>query len=165
MYITLTILLLALSPQQNIALASEHLHVYEGEWKGTLTYLNYGDDKTLVDLPVRMIATFANDPLSFEYFYNEGDGRTEKRTGSFSLKGQKIHYNGQWKIETTDIGDLENWRLTLISKGKDNNRKARFRKIVEVTSSRIEVTKWVQYLDGDAGTDDYFVRNRHIFHR
>ena len=160
---TILFILCTLTLQQNHAITPQHLKVYEGEWQGKLTYLNYGDDKTLVDLPVRMVATFENDALSFEYFYNEGDGRTEKRTGRFSIKGQKIIHNGTWELEEADINNLENWKLTLVSKGKDNNRKARFREIVEVSKSRIEVTKWVQYLDAD--TEDYFMRNRHIFNR
>lgn len=151
------ILLLLLTHSQQISF--DHLLVYEGEWEGTLTYLNYGDDKTLVDLPVRMVATQKKDRMNFEYFYNEGDGRTEKRTGSFRVKGDKIYYNGKWELVDSQVEDLENWALELKSEGKDNNRPASFKKTVEVSPKRIEVTKWVKY----EGESDFFMRNRHVF--
>lgn len=154
--ITAILLLLTLN-SQNITF--EHLSVYEGEWEGTLTYLNYGDDKTLVDLPVRMVATRKNDRMNFEYFYNEGDGRTEKRTGSFKVKGDKIYYNGKWDVVNTQIENVSNWYLELKSDGKDNNRNASFKKIVVVAPKKIEVTKWVKY----EGESDFFMRNRHVF--
>jgi len=156
--IIITIMLIAFAPKgQNIN--SAHLKVYEGEWNGTLTYLNYGDDKTLVDLPVRMVAAYKNGKLSFDYYYNEGDGRTEKRTGSFRVKEDKIYYNGKWDLKDSEIQDLNHWSLELTSTGKDNNRPASFRKTVEVSPEHIEVTKWVKY-DGE---EKYFMRNKHVF--
>ena len=71
-------------------------------------------------------------------------------------------YNGKWKMVRSDVTDLENWELHLESEGKDNNRKAAFRKQVIVSPNRIEAIKMVKYLDEDG---DYFVRNRHIFER
>ncbi len=150
------LLLLSLSSQ---TITFDHLLVYEGEWQGILTYLNYGDDQTLVDLPVRMVATQKKDRLNFEYYYNEGDGRTEKRTGSFKVSKGKIYYNGKWDVSKSEIEDLQNWSLELVSEGKDNNKPASFKKTVEVSPTYIEVTKWVKY----EGESDYFMRNKHVF--
>lgn len=157
----LIIFLLSFPFHFNSDFTSDYLRVYEGEWNGTLTYLNYGDDKTLVDLPVRMEAVFKNGKLDFDFYYNEGDGRTEKRTGNFRIKGGKIHYNGKWELQSSELSDLENWSLILVSTGQDNNRPASFRKTVNVSPERIQVEKWVQY----EGEEEYFMRNRHVYEK
>ena len=142
-------------------LTEEHLRVFEGDWTGQLTYLNYGDDKTLVELPVKMTATMGDKGLSFEYFYTEPGGSVEKRRGKFELRGKKVYYNGNWELVSTTVEDKENWSLELKSTGKDNNRKADFQMTVTVTPSKITATKKVKY----DGTDAYFMRNEHIFER
>lgn len=142
-------------------LTSDHLKVYDGEWNGTLTYLNYGDDKTLVDLSVKMVANFDKDRLKFDYFYDEGNGRIEKRTGVFKITRSKILYNGSWTLDESDITDLEHWKLSMSNQGKDNNKKASFKQTVEVSPERIVYIKMVKY-DGES---DYFMRNRHVFER
>jgi len=156
----ITVLFITLMPKgENID--ADYLKVFEGEWQGTLTYLNYGDDETLVNLPVRMVAELHKGKLSFEYFYNEGNGRTEKRKDSFRVKGDKIYHNGKWSLESSELIDTAHWSLILTSKGKDNNRPASFRKTVNVTPERIQVEKWVLY----EGEQEYFMRNRHIFEK
>lgn len=156
-----TTILVSLTLILNGNLTSDHLKVYDGEWNGTLTYLNYGDDKTLVDLSVRMVANFDNGRLKFDYFYDEGNGRIEKRTGVFKITRSKILYNGSWTLEESDITDLEHWKLSMSSQGKDNNKKASFKQTVEVSPERIVYIKMVKY-DGES---DYFMRNRHVFER
>ncbi len=158
--ITTIAIILLVNTSNNIT--TDHLKVFEGEWNGTLTYLNYGDDQTLVDLSLRMVAEFDGKSLKFDYFYNEGNGRVEKRTGSFKLKGDDIIYNGKWDLKNSSITDLENWELQLESVGKDNNRPARFKKSILVSKDKIEVTKMVQYKDASG---DFFMRNKHVFQR
>lgn len=154
-------LLIVLNFFTEAELTNDHLKVFEGEWGGSLTYLNYQDEKTLVTLNLKMEATFSKKGLKFDYYYDEGNGRTEKRNGSFQLKGDKVRFNGNWEVESTDIQDLENWKLVLVSTGKDNNKPASFRKTVEVSPSKITVTQKVRF-DGES---DYFLRNKHIFER
>ncbi|MCE7993413.1 MAG: hypothetical protein HEP71_15610 [Roseivirga sp.] len=142
-------------------LTNDHLKVFKGDWEGNLTYLNYGDDKTLVTLPVKLVATYSEKGLSFEYFYTEPGGAIEKRKGKFELRGEKVYYNGRWDLVSTEIDDMENWTMELKSTGKDNNRKADFQKTIVVSTSKITVTKKVKY----EGTDEFFMRNQHIFKR
>jgi hypothetical protein len=156
-----TTILVSLTLILNGNLTSDHLKVYDGEWNGTLTYLNYGDDKTMVDLSVKMVANFDKDRLKFDYFYDEGNGRIEKRTGVFKITRSKILYNGSSTLDESDITDLEHWKLSMSSQGKDNNKKASFKQTVEVSPERIVYIKIVKY-DGDS---DYFMRNRHVFER
>ncbi len=154
-------LLLSIGLILNNDLTNDHLEVFKGDWEGNLTYLNYGDDETLVKLPVKLVATYGDKGLKFEYFYTEPGGAIEKRTGKFELRGEKVYYNGRWEFVSAEVQDKENWTLQLKSTGKDNNRKADFQQSVVVTASKITVTKKVRY----DGTDDWFMRNQHVFER
>lgn len=155
------IILLSIGFLLNSDLTNDHLEVFQGDWQGNLTYLNYGDDKTLVKLPVKLVATYGKKGLSFEYFYTEPGGAIEKRTGKFELRGEKVYYNGRWELVSTEVEDKENWSMELKSTGKDNNRKADFQKSIIVTASKITVTKKVRY----EGTDTFFMRNQHTFEK
>lgn len=143
------------------SLTNNHLKVYEGEWEGTLTYLNYGDDKTLVTLPVKVEAIHNEKGVEFKYFFTEPGGRIEKRTDRFRIKKDRIYYNGYWDFVSEDLVDLENWTLELKSEGKDNNRKASFKKLIEVSPSAISIKKLVKY----EGTETFFVRNEYQLKR
>jgi hypothetical protein len=154
-------LLLVSSLFINTDLTHDHLKVFEGDWTGQLTYLNYGDDKTLVNLPVKLTATMSTKGLRFEYFYTEPGGAIEKRTGKFELRGEKVYYNGDWQLVSAAVQGLEDWTLELKSSGNDNNRKADFRMTVKVTATKITATKKVRY----EGTDSFFMRNEHVFER
>lgn len=156
-----SILLILLGFFPHAELTNEHLKVFEGEWSGSLTYLNYQDEKTLVTLNLKMEASFSRKGLRFDYYYDEGNGRIEKRNGSFQLKGDKVRFHSKWESESADIEDLENWTLTLVSTGNDNNKPASFKKTVEVSPSKIVVTKMVKF-DGESA---YFMRNKHVFER
>ncbi|MFY0594346.1 hypothetical protein [Roseivirga sp.] len=142
-------------------LTNEHLKVYNGEWEGSLTYLNYGDDETLVTLPLKVEAEHSAKGVEFKYYFTEPGGRIEKRTDRFRIKKDKIYYNGYWDLESSDIKSLDEWSLELKSEGKDNNRKASFRKEVKVSANKITIKKFVKY----EGTDEFFVRNSYVFNR
>lgn len=143
------------------SVTNDHLKVYDGNWEGSLTYLDYGDDKTLVTLPLRVEANYSEKGVEFKYFFTEPGGRIEKRTDRFRIKKKSIYYNGNWDVVSFEAKSLEEWTLTLESEGKDNNQKASFRKVVEVSTSKITIEKMVRY----AGTEEYFVRNNYLFGR
>ena len=142
-------------------LSNDHLAVFEGNWTGTLTYLNYGDDETLVTLPVDLEASYSDQGLSFDYLFTEPGGGIEKRNGSLKLKKGKVYYSGIWELVDTKITSLNEWTVELKRSGKDNNRKAQFRQTIEVTAEKITVTKNVRY----EGTDNFFMRNQYIFEK
>lgn len=143
------------------SLTNDYLKVYDGEWKGNLTYLNYGDDKTLVTLPVRVEASFSEKGVEFKSFYTEPGGRIEKRSHRFRIGKKNIYYNGNWKMDSFEAKSLEQWTLFLKSEGKDNNRTASFKKIVEVSPNKITIKKMVKY----EGTEEYFMRNSYLLER
>lgn len=145
----------------NASVTKDHLKVFEGDWMGNLTYLNYGDDETLVTLPVKLVATMNEKGLKFQYFYTEPNGAIEKRNGSFQLKENKVILNGKWELVSTKVDDMKNWTMELKSEGKDNNRKAQFQKSVVVTPQKITITKKVKY----EGSETFFMRNQHVFER
>lgn len=137
------------------SLTNDHLKVYEGEWEGSLTYLNYGDDETLVTLPLKVEASHSDKGIEFKYFFTEPSGAIEKRTDRFRIKKKNIYYNGYWDVAEFEAKNLKEWTLSLKSEGKDNNKKASFKKLVQVSSTKITIKKMVRYY----GTEEYFVRN------
>ena len=143
------------------AVTPDHLEVFEGKWKGSLTYLNYGDDKTLVTLPLEAEATFGEKGVSFVYLFTEPSGGIERRTDRLYFKGERLHFSGRWDIVSSKAQDLENWTMELKKSGKDNNKDSDFKETIEVTPAKIIVTKMVKYHDGG----DYFMRNQYVFER
>ncbi len=156
-----TILILLTGFSRDQTLTNDHLEVFEGEWSGSLTYLNYGDDKTKVTLPMDAEITFSDKGLAFKHMFKEPNGAIETRTTKFRLRKDKIFFNGSWEFKSGQFKDLKNWTLELEGKGKDNNRASAFTKTIEVSSNRIVVTKRVRY----EGTDHYFVRNKHVYEK
>ena len=156
-----TSFLLSLTFFLNSTVTYDHLKVFEGEWAGELTYLNYGDDETLVTLPLTLEATMDTKGVKFAYFYTEPGGTIEKRNGSFQLREDKVILNGKWELVGSEITNKQNWTMELKSTGKDNNRRADFQKFVEVTPNKITITKKVRY----KGTETFFMRNQHVFQR
>lgn len=155
------ILLLFIGTSLTQDLTNDHLQVFEGSWTGTLTYLNYGDDETLVTLPVELEATFSKSGLDFVYLFTEPGGSIERRTGGIKLSGKKVYYSGKWELVGAEITDLNHWSLELIKTGKDNNRKSDFKQTMEVSPEKITVTKMVKYQD----EGDFFMRNQYVFKR
>jgi len=141
--------------------SNDHLAVFEGKWTGSLTYLNYEDDATRVTLPLEAEATFGDKGVSFVYLFTEPSGGIEKRTDRLYFKGEKLHFSGRWEIVSSSAKDLENWSMELKKTGKDNNKDSDFKETIEVTPSKITVTKMVKYKEGG----DYFMRNQYIFKR
>ena len=139
----------------------EHLQVFEGEWTGSLTYLNYGDDKTLVTLPLRTEASMDAKGVRFNYYFTEPSGSIEERKDRLYFRDGKLMFSGKWEIVSSEAKDLQNWTMELKKSGKDNNKDSDFKESIIVTPDKITVTKMVKYRDGDA----YFMRNQYVFER
>lgn len=139
----------------------DHLKVFEGNWSGSLTYLNYADDSTLVTLPLEAEAILDKKGISFVYLFTEPGGSIERRTDRLYLKGDQLMFSGRWDIQSSEAKDLQHWTMELRKSGMDNNRKSDFKETIEVTPSRITVTKMVRY----KGSEDYFERNQYVFER
>ena len=138
-----------------------HLQVFEGEWTGSLTYLNYGDDATLVTLPLKSEASLDAKGVRFVYYFTEPGGRIEERKDRLYFKENQLMFSGKWDIVASKAQDLQNWSMELKKTGMDNNKKSDFKETITVTPDKITVTKMVKYHDGE----EYFMRNQYVFER
>lgn len=148
---------------QPTEVTKEHLQVFEGEWSGSLTYLNYGDDATLVTLPLKTEAYMdtKGKGVRFNYYFTEPGGGIEERKDRLYFKDGKLMFSGKWEIVSSDANDLQNWTMELKKSGKDNNKDSDFKETITVTPNKITVTKMVKYHDGD----EFFMRNQYVFER
>jgi hypothetical protein len=154
-------LLFLISMNAHAQLTTDNLTAIEGEWTGTLTYLNYRDDKTLVSLPVEIIATNAGKSIDLVMIFTEPGGGSERRTDKIKLKKKQIVFSGDWDLGESKVEDLNNWEVEMSKEGIDNNLKANFLQIMKVSADDILITKKVRY----RGEEDYFMRNEYKLKR
>ena len=142
-------------------LSTDNLSAIVGEWTGTLTYLNYSDDKTLVTLPVEIIATDAGKAIDLLMIFTEPGGGTERRSDKIKLKKKQIVFSGDWDLGEAKVQDMNNWEVEMSKEGLDNNLKANFLQIMRVSGDDILITKKVRY----RGEEEYFMRNEYKLKR
>ena len=88
------------------------LQIQNTLWKGNLTYLNYGDDKTLVNIPCTLETNFEKGKLSTIIVFDELDKKGKKMTDKSSIK---ISKDGQYLVFGKD-----KWKI--ISNKKSENQ-------------------------------------------
>ncbi|MEZ4887094.1 MAG: S41 family peptidase [Chitinophagales bacterium] len=146
-------------------LNGDELDVLEGKWTGKLTYLNFGDDKTVVDVPGTFEVEKVNGKFNTLITYDELDkeGKPMIAENVFGIKkgGKVLQLNGEWnivKIEKTE-GEL---LIVGERKGKDNLKKADLRLTVRLQNGqKASWKKEARYV----GMKDYFMRNIFSFER
>ncbi|MEM8525998.1 MAG: hypothetical protein AAGG68_15270 [Bacteroidota bacterium] len=145
-------------PNDDLFLEIEDLAFLGGDYEGTLTYLDFESDVN-ANLNVRAEYYMENNKLKYTHFVDEGNGKTEKKKGSFSIKNGKI--NGAKLLKRTM--EQSNNTLTLVyeEEGKDDGRKARLRHTIIGNDDSLLVQKEVCY----EGEDNFFIRNRFDFTR
>ena len=108
------------------------LSVVQGEWRGTLTYRDYGKPDKLVKLPTKLYAALSSpNELVLHYVYDDGPGKTvysyERMKFDFA-KGELTWISGLSKksesvsriIANVQVGDLRRLVFERDSeKGKD----------------------------------------------
>jgi len=142
------------NPQvEDLYLTMEEVAIIEGEYKGTLEYLDYSDNKTKTTL--NMTASFIIDGNKIQVVnkFNEGNGRMETRKGNYKIKGGKME--GHTLKEKVIDGDA--FRLVWLETGKDgnDNKSATFRFTMESDGTNLSIRKEVLF-DGET---EYFTRN------
>lgn len=140
----------------------KYLNAIAGDWTGTLTYTDYGDDETKVTLNTRMEADWSGSKGKLKFFYVEPNG--EKVSGKQKVKlGEDgmMTMGEDWHIIDFIATSLDSWTLLLEHAGQDNNRRASFRQEVELQEDHLTITKHVKY----EGTNSYFQRNKYEFKR
>jgi len=140
------------------------LQLQINQWKGALTYLNYGDDKTKVKIPCTLSTNFEKGKLYTIIVFDELDkkGKKMKDKSSFSIsKGGQYLLLGKdkWKIISNQ---KSKGRLEIVAekRGKDNNRSADMRTTITIKEG--QSVSWKKDIRYD-GTTEFFNRNQFSF--
>lgn len=142
--------------------SSADLAIIKGEWKGTLAYTDYGNDKTQYELKTNLTADWKGSSGKLKFYYTEPNGKIVTSTEKIKLiSTTEFRFDGKWKITQFDKLDNSSWRLTLETEGKDNNRDATIRQFIRVSKNEFSVQKMVRY----NGTEEFFQRSRQSFIR
>lgn len=152
------------NPQGKTNITIEDFSFLNGEWEGTLEYLNYGDDKTFVTLPTRSAYYQEDDKIAYRLIFTEPGGEEIKREGSFRVNREhEILFNGASHFLVEHTEDLENgiFLIRFNRKGKDNDRDAQIDHIIKRNANKLSITRYV-LLDG---TDQSFIRHTYKFTR
>ncbi|MEQ9300000.1 MAG: hypothetical protein RIF33_15610 [Cyclobacteriaceae bacterium] len=149
-------LFILVSVSAQAQLTTDNLTAIVGEWTGTLTYLNYRDDKTLVTLPVDVTATSAGKAIELVMIFDEPGGGTQRRTDKIKLKKKQIVFSGDWDLGKATVQDTNNWEVEMSMNGIDNKLKSDFIQVMKVTENDILITKNVRYRG-----EEFFMRNEY----
>jgi len=129
-----------------------------GNWQGSLTYLDYGDDKTRVSLETRLEAAIKGNELKMDFYYTEPNGEVVigKEKIAISERKGKWFVNKGWEVLSFEKTN-NTWTLLVETKAKDNNKKSIIRKNFTFETSSVKIEKLVKY----NGTDQFF--QRHVY--
>jgi hypothetical protein len=133
-------------------------------WEGELTYLDYGDNATLVTLPAWLLVQRSDDGASLElsFLFEEPDGSTVEGGERFFETPDGLFFGDLWQVESREVQASDgSHRLVLRREGLDDERPATLLTTVEQAGDRLTVTRTVRY-----GPDsERFQRNRFEFRR
>jgi len=138
---------------QALNLDIQELELVEGEYTGTMEYLNYSDEKSRVTLNMTASFTIKGNKIKVTNVYDEGNGRTETRKGRYLIKQNRI--DGHTLAEKVIDGDAI--KLIWYKEGKDGNQRkpATFRFTFESNGATLSIRKEVLF----KGATAYFTRN------
>ena len=135
-----------------------------GSWEGSLEYLDYGDDETLVTLPVGLACRRSDDgsALILDFSFAEPDGRTVISSERLFETEEGVNLGGLWQIsERSQDPAAGIYRLEMVQDGEDNGREASVRTLVVAEGDQLTITKFVRY----AGSTEELQRNQYRLKR
>jgi len=138
----------------------EELRGIEGNWRGTLEYLDYTTEK-LTQIPVRVTITAKHGkPGSWEVAYFYTDEPQANTTEVLRIgKGGTVFLNG--KVVTNTLAEAGTRTVTTQHPGKDNRRRAWLHETVVLSANQLVFRKEVQY----TAQEPLFVRNQYTLER
>ena len=142
--------------------AAPQLDALAGEWSGTLTYTDYGDDQSRTTLPITATASSVQDPsfdetgLLLNVSFREPDGTPAGSSRTlFTPLSDAIGYDlERWQLITASVED-DAFSYTFETESEDNNRPATIRQTVAYRAGVLTNRKEVRY----EGTNRFFERN------
>lgn len=130
------------------------------QWKGTLTYLDYGTNKR-VSIRSNLSVSQSNEgKLSwvFEYQYPDEPKANSKDIVTISKDGRII--DGEVVVERTNLTG-NGLRVVTVKSGTDNDKKATFHYTYLIGRKSFSIKKEVRY----EGTMEYVERNEYRWER
>jgi hypothetical protein len=128
----------------------------QGNWKGTLIYTDYQDDKTQVQLSDFKSFVIRQDAVEETTTYIEPNG-----ISVYDQSFLKITQKGQVKWGSMEYSVVEKTqnRLVLVTENVDNDKEATIKETFDCSGDQLSILKEVRY----KGTDVFFKRNSSSF--
>lgn len=151
------------SVSQDVPQASiEDFSFLLGSWNGSLEYLNFGDDKTLVTLPTRAVYSQEKDKISYAFIYTEPNGTEVNGQGTIAIEsGDRVQYNGGSHTIVSKSVDAEQdvVEIKITQQGMDNNREAQIDHVFQRKGDVVSITRYILR----EGATAPFVRHTYTF--
>ncbi|WP_146106935.1 hypothetical protein [Polaribacter porphyrae] len=148
--------LLNLKAQDTITISDFEV-LNNSNWKGTLMYKNYSDEKE-VTLETTMKITLKSNKVINEIKFPKEPKANSKSSIKIRKNGT---YFGNEKIISKEILADGFTKIITYYKGKDNNKKAKMYKTYLFNSNSFSITKLVEYLD----SGEKIIRNKQTYKR
>jgi len=134
----------------------EEISFLKGDYTGTLTYLDYGSEE-LVNLNSTSTFTVKGNKLNVIHNVSEPNGSIVKQKANYKFK------NGLLEGTALSEKEINGQSIYLVweDNGKDNNKAATIRFILDADEEKIQLTKMVKY----ENSDEFFMRNEYILNK
>lgn len=163
-YIFLNALLVAFIFQSNNSTAQDRIRtddikVILGDWKGTLTYLDYSSNEPF-SMPANLNIKGGkkeNQLVMYVSFPNEPHANNKEKI-KVSRDGSKLNGHKVSSREELKNGDVQ---ITTEHSGKDNRKKALIRNVYVFGENNFSMKKEVKFIN----SEDWIVRNEYKFQK
>jgi hypothetical protein len=135
-----------------------------GSWEGELEYLDYGDNRTLVQLPTSMSCERGADGTSLEltFSYVEPSGRVEQSIDRLIPTSEGVQFGVPWRIKQPVQQVSERLvRVVLERDGEDNGQPATIENSIVLDGDELTITSVVTY----SASGEMLQRNQYRFRR
>lgn len=130
------------------------------QWKGTLTYLDYGRNKK-VSIPSNLtVAQTAGDNLSWDFAYQYPDEPKADSKDKITISKDGKIIDGETIVERKNLAG-DTLRIVTEKAGTDNDKKALFRFTYLLGKTSFSIKKEVKYDDAT----EFFERNEYSWTR
>jgi hypothetical protein len=144
--------------------AIEAFAFLRGSWEGELVYLDYGDDSTLVRLPMSLVCSAGADGASLDltFAFVEPDGRVERSAETLRATGDGVRLGDLWRVaeEAREVSPGV-FRVVLEREGEDNGLAARIVDSIVLDGDDLTITSVVTYRE----SGDSLRRHQYRLHR
>ncbi|HNR15749.1 MAG TPA: hypothetical protein PKG90_03685 [Chitinophagaceae bacterium] len=150
----IAVAILAAFSFQGPVIKAVELKPWLGNWKGSLTYLDYSTgQETKIKADIKLGPIVDGNKVAIAFTYPDEPGASSKDTLRISDDGRSVNYmNLSSKKKTTS-----SFVVVLETEGEDNGQKAEIRTTYSFNKNTFSNKKEVRY----RGQSDFFVRNEY----